>query len=116
MDQTPFKDVIHKRFIRISRMKISQDDAPAWPQTIKNPVEQFDDEFVIEIIDQTDAIDQILWGQFQFLTAGGQIDQIGMFHANVEFLTANSCLEQRQGFLVNVESRELQCVGAEICD
>src|ERR1051326_5001780 len=64
VDQYPLKDVIHVRLVRIGGHNISDDQRPAWQQSVVCPIDQVDDEFMLQVVRQCDAVDERLWREF----------------------------------------------------
>src|SRR5215217_3799151 len=55
MNETPIKQVVHHRFVRIARMEIAKNNFATRSQCFMNVIQQLDDELIAEIVNQSDA-------------------------------------------------------------
>jgi len=98
-------------------MKVSQDQLAARFQQTVHVVDEFDDETVVEVVDEADAVDQVLRREVQFRAAGREIDQIGVDGTDVslafEFL--GLVADERQCLKVDIDERCFEVVGIIEC-
>src|SRR5262249_38486975 len=64
----------------VARVKVAEDDAPTRTQLGVDEVEQLHDERVVEVIDEPDAVGEILWWKVELLPSGCEIDEVGVLH------------------------------------
>ena len=68
-------------------MKVPQHDAPTRTQQAMNVVQESHDELVAEVIDQTDAVYEVLWGNIELPAAQRQINEIESLQIDFGFQT-----------------------------
>ncbi len=94
-------------------MKVSEDELAAGFQHTIHVVDEFDDEIVVEVVDEADAVDQVLRREVQVLPAGREIDQIGVDGADVAlaFELLGLVAHEGQRLKIDVDERRFQIVG-----
>lgn len=59
--QFPIHDMIHKGFVRVARVEIAKNQSTARTQELVRVIAEFCDQLIVEVIDETDRIYQVLW-------------------------------------------------------
>ena len=113
MDQTPIEQVIHQTSGGIAGVKIPQNGSPPWRQARMDPALEANDDAVIEIINQSDRIDQVLGFNIQMLTTDAEVQQIAALqpHAGLKTLNDQSLAHMIQRLLIHIHKRELHLRG-----
>ena len=76
MRQVPIEHVVHEAPRGVARVEIAEDHAAARAQLVICPIDERDRQLVAQIVDEIDAVDQVLGRQLQLLPAGGELDQV----------------------------------------
>ncbi len=63
-------------------------------------VDQPEDQFVVEVVDQTDAVNKVLWRQVKLVPSKGKVDEIGTDRVDVilKSVFLGSVRDKCQGF------------------
>ena len=122
VNQAPIEHMIHHGFLHIPGFEIPENHLAAHPQSRMNIVEEIYHESVFKIIDQTDGVDHVLFGEFELafgsteISTGGQIHQVSVLQIHVGGEFALFFLDILQGLCVDIDTGGMETAGVlEFC-
>src|SRR5215212_7149216 len=107
MNETPIKHAVHHRFVRIARMEIAKNDFASRQQCFVNVVQKLDHKLVAEIVDQSDAVDQILVAKIDSFFFRYEVNEIRVdqSHLLLQSSLISPLSRERQRLKIDVNQR-----------
>jgi len=87
MHQPPTQYVVLKSLYGVALVDVAQEYASSGPQHPMDVVQQFDNELVVEIVDQSHAVDEVLRRKVELLFAHCKVDQIALHEIDLMLQT-----------------------------
>jgi hypothetical protein len=112
MDQAPVEQVVLQRLARVARVEVAEDDPSARLEHPVGPVHQLHDELIGEVVDEADAVDEVLGRDVEGAAAGREVDQVLVLEREhlLEPALVAPIGDERQGLQVDVDPGGVQAV------
>src|SRR5829696_9062040 len=75
--------MIHEYSIGTTRIEIAEQRFATWGERVVHPVQKLNDQFILEVVDQPDRVDQVLRRKRRSAASHGQQDQVFLQQMNV---------------------------------